>query len=311
MNQAVVDSRPGHGRVAAILLHWKDEETTRTCLDHLARVTYPELDVVVVDNGTTDDSAARLRQQFPWIRLVFPIRNLGHAGGLNAGAASVTSDNVRFFLFLDNDAFVEPEALTILMAAAAEKPDVGVLSPLVLSGKEPGTIWCAGGERTVFGNIRHFYMGRKADSVKLEPRLVSFATGCAMLVKRSAFEATGGFDEKLITYSDDSDFSVRILEAGYRILFVPGARIVHGESLNVIKVVGKEFRDYYTMRNRLFFIARHGNAFQRVAGIPVSIAWYGVLYGIVFLVTGRFARAKALLRGMTDFLVGRNGWRDL
>ncbi len=128
-----------------------------------------------------------------------------------------------------------------------------------------------------------------------------------MLVRCAVFDAVGGFDASLITYSDDLDFSLRLREKGYALLFVPSARVTHGESINVLKVAGKPFRDYYTMRNRLAVIWKHGSLLRRSISIPLSIIWYGGVYGALFTLRGEWRRTRALLRGIRDFVAGRSG----
>jgi GT2 family glycosyltransferase len=132
-----------------------------------------------------------------------------------------------------------------------------------------------------------------------------------MLVRCAAFEEVGGFDASLITYSDDLDFSLRLKQKGYALLFVPSARATHGESVNVLKVAGKPFRDYYTMRNRLSVVWKRGSFGQKLIGIPLSIIWYGFAHALLFLLRGEKQRTRALLKGMGDFFDNRTGKGDL
>jgi hypothetical protein len=142
-------------------------------------------------------------------------------------------------------------------------------------------------------------------------REVGFLTACAMLIRCDAFNAIGGFDPSLVTYSDDLDFSLRLKQSGYFLLFVPSAEVTHGESVNVIKVAGKPFRDYYTMRNRLIVIRRHGTWLQKILGIPLTILWYGGVHAAAFLLRGEWRRSRALYRGTLDFVLGRSGMKEV
>jgi GT2 family glycosyltransferase len=132
-----------------------------------------------------------------------------------------------------------------------------------------------------------------------------------MLVRLPSYVTAGGFDEDLITYADDLDFSIRMREAGFAIVHVPDAEVTHGESRNVIAKAGKQFRDYFNMRNQLIIAWRHGGLLQRAVGVPVAVLTSGVLPACVHLLRGDGARTKALMLGIVDFLRGRTGWGSL
>jgi GT2 family glycosyltransferase len=188
---------------------------------------------------------------------------------------------------------------------------VAAASPLILSGTRPGLVWYGGGRISLLGNALHEGMWHRAADVSPSTRNVGFVTACAMLVRCAAFEAVKGFDPALITYSDDLDFSIRLQKQGFSLSFVPAAVVTHGESVNVIKVAGKEFRDYYTMRNRLAIIWKYGTHFQKSVGIVISMFWHGCVFGGVFLACGEWRRTRALAKGIRDFFYGRSGFGEL
>jgi hypothetical protein len=154
-------------------------------------------------------------------------------------------------------------------------------------------------------------MWQHAENAERSTRMVEYVTSCALLVRCAAFASAGGFDSSLYAYTDDLDFSIRLKRAGFSLLYVPSAEVTHGESVNVLKVAGKTFRDYYTVRNRLIVIRRHGTWVQKLVGIPLSIIWYGGLYAAAFLVRGEWRRSRALCRGILDFILGRTGMSEV
>jgi GT2 family glycosyltransferase len=290
-----------------VITQWRDPETATLCLEHVAALRPLPRMVVVVDNESDAHTLEAQTSKFPDVRFIALQTNTGHANAVNLGVTHLHENGCTYALLLDNDAFVAPEALGILEAAMQGDPDAGAASPLILSGRRPGLIWYGGGKISFLGNGVHEQMWKRAGGLGATSRDVAFVTGCAMIVSCAAFAGVGGFDASLITYADDLDFSLRLQRAGYRLLFIPAARVTHGESVNVIRVAGKPFRDYYTMRNRLLMIRRHGTRFQRVAGIPATIFWHGGVYSCMFLARGEWRRAIALARGVRDFFMLRTG----
>lgn len=297
--------------VRVVVSYWNDFETTDKCLKKISELTYTNFHTLVVDNGSMDDSAIKLKALFPWIEIIRSERNLGHAGAVNLAVEHRRTQNYTYILTLDNDAFLDSECLTRLVGEIERKKNVAIACPLILSLEKPGRIWYAGGYISVFGNACHLQMGRLRNSSMTAAVQTNYATSCVMLARRDVFEAVGGFDENPFNYSEDLDFSIRVKELGFKMLFVPSAFAFHGESINVKKVSGKRFRDYYTMRNRLHVIRKHGTFFQRAIGIPVTILWYFVLHSIAFTIKGELDRSTALFWGVTDFFRKRVGWRKL
>jgi GT2 family glycosyltransferase len=191
----------------------------------LARL-HPQLaaedEVVVVDNASRDGTAAAVRAQAPWARVLEPGANTGFAGGSNRGAAATTAPLV---LFLNPDAAPAPGCLAALRDAAAEQPGWGAWQALVTM-PDGRTINTAGG-------VVHFlgvgWAGRCGEPLATAPAAgpVGFASGAALCVRREAWSATGGFDEAYFMYGEDLDLSLRLRLAGWEVGIAPAARVAH------------------------------------------------------------------------------------
>jgi GT2 family glycosyltransferase len=155
---------------------------------------------------------------------------------------------------------------------------------------------------TVFGNARHRRMGKRWEGNPISPELVKFATSCALLIRREVFQRTAGFYVELASYSEDLELSIKVRRAGYGILFVPDARVHHRGSRNVIRVAGKIFRDYYTMRNCLHIIRTYGTALQTSVGVVCTVLWYAFAHGIAYFLRGEWKHARASFLVVQDFL---------
>lgn len=304
-----MNTKFNYPRVAIVITHWNDEETTTKCLEYLKHTSYPNYEIVLVDSGSSDGSADRINAKYPYVQIIRLDHNRGHATAANAGASVVLEkENVKYIVFLDNDAFIDSDCISRLIETMEIDPQVGVTCPLIFSGRKPNSIWYAGGYISIFGNGKHIKKHKKWKR-KIKPQEIEFATSCVMAVKSETLRKVGLFDETYSGYSEDLDLSVRVRKAGYKLYFLPSAKAIHGESSNIIKVAGKEFRDYYTMRNRLFFISKHGTFFQRTFGLMVTIIGYCFIYGAFHLLRGESNRTRALYKGVKDFFNGEMGWK--
>jgi hypothetical protein len=297
--------------VQIVIANWNDEQTTAKCLEHIQKLDYLNYYVTVVDSGSSDGSGEIIKLNYPWVRLIQVQENYGHTHAANVGAKLTAEEESKYILFLDNDAYLEPSCLTLLIQSIETNPTYGMACPLIFSENKSGTIWYAGGRITIFGNALHENMGKIADTDMIQTKIVEYATSCVLLVRRDVFNQVAGFDEELFNYSEDLDLSWKVRLLGYKLIYVPTAHAVHGESKNIIKVAGKVFRDYYTMRNRLYMIRKYGNIFQKYVGIPISIVWYAIVFGIIHILRGEGERTQALFKGTLDFFTGKFGKREL
>lgn len=213
-------------RASVVIPVWNGEAFLPGCLESLAAQTGVVFEVIAVDNGSTDGSAAVVAR-YPQVRLLRLPRNRGFAAACNAGAAAATGQVV---VFLNQDTRVEPGWLVSLLAPLAE-PGVGAVGCKLLYG-DGQRIQHAGGyvERPNWYG-RHYGCGEIDHGQWDEPRQVEFVTGAALAVPRQAFAEHGGFDEGFYpAYFEDVDLCLRFRRAGLSVLYQPSARAVHFES---------------------------------------------------------------------------------
>jgi GT2 family glycosyltransferase len=217
-------------------------------------------EVVVVDNGSTDGTVDVVRELFPQARLI-ERENLGLASGWNAGMAVVSG---RYFLLLNADAWLTDGSLARLVAFADAHPEAAVVGPKLLN--TDGTL-----QRSVRGfptlwrlATEYFFLRKLAPSSQLlnafyaggfehdEEREVEVVMGACMLVRREAVEQVGPLDEAFFLFSEETDWCYRFEQAGWKVIFFPGAECVHvgGASHG-----GRMFRE--NVRGHLRFLAKH------------------------------------------------------
>ena len=284
-------------RIVAVVLSWNGREDTLAALESLRGV-----DTVVVDNGSSDGSADAIAKRFPHVDLISTGVNLGFAGGNNVGIRRALDRRADWVLLLNNDATVEPGVLDALADAAKARPDAGVLACKVIYA-DSDRLWYAGAEfDPYFGRSRHRGFGEPDEPGVLED--TARATGAAMAVSRAAIEAAGLLDEEFFLYAEDLDWSLRIREAGFAVVYVPAARVRHRVSA-ASGGAGSPTTSYYETRNMLAVVERHRPLPRGLAGLRRG----AVVGPRVLLAAPRPASAWAALRGWRDYRRGRMGRR--
>ena len=217
-----------------VVLNWNGVEDTFACLRSLAGVLSPSFRVLVVDNGSIDQSADRIRRAFPDVELLLLPSNLGYAAGNNAGFKRVMEMHAEFVIFLNNDTVVDEGFLGPLIETLQRHPSVGIAVPKIFYWDRPDTLWYGGGSvRISTGLIAHVGL-RKKDAPEYScPGMTGYATGCCLAMRCRDFYTVGGFDELFTMYAEDVDLSLRVRSLGMTIEYVPSSRIWHKVSASL------------------------------------------------------------------------------
>jgi GT2 family glycosyltransferase len=211
--------------VSVIIVNWNGRAHLETCIGSLLRQTLAGIEIVLVDNGSSDGSIEFVRDRFgAVVRLIARPDNAGYAGGLNAG---ITAARGRYLLALNSDTEVAPEALARLVASADRWPNTGMFAPKIL----------AFDRREVLDNVGHLLYadGLSRGRGRLETDVgqydreeeIVLPSGCAVLLRRAMLADIGVFDADLFAYCDDTDLGLRGRLAGWRCRSVPSAVVFH------------------------------------------------------------------------------------
>jgi hypothetical protein len=232
------------GRVAVIVLSWNGAADTLACLASLSKVRSPEFTTLMVDNGSSDQTASLVRSAFPDVEVLELPRNLGFAGGNNAGFASLRGRGFDTVVFLNNDTIVDEGFLQPLVDGLREAW-VGIVVPKILYMDDPCRIWYAGGiVHEATGLFRHEGI-RMTDGPRFSKAgPTGYATGCCLAMRSSDFEALGGFDEEFRMYGEDVDLSMKVRTSGRIVMYQPASRIWHRVSASSggEMAIGKQLR---------------------------------------------------------------------
>lgn len=297
--------------IAIVVLNWNNARDTMACLDSLAQLDYPDPWLIVVDNGSDDDSVAQIRAAHPDVTLLDTGANLGYAGGNNVGVKYALAAGADYVCILNNDVVVEPDFLAPLLAALHSQPNVGIVTPLVAERTAAGEhVWALGSAvnwRTAAVTRQHAgsavipWRGRT-------PFDVEIASGAAMLVKRAVFEQVGLMDEAFFLYFEEVDWSLKVRQHGYRILAVPSSVVWHEVSATLGAT--SPVIDYYMLRNQLRLIGRHWSGTRR-SYLWIRVVLRNLLAVAAFTVKSqdrqRIPHRNARLMAIRDAFRGRWG----
>jgi len=240
-----------------IILNWNGKKDTLNCLASVLKVDHPSFNVIVVDNGSEDDSISAINKQFPNIHLIETGKNLGYAGGNNVGIQYALDNNADYVLVLNNDTIVAADLLEQLTATAEQHPQTAAFGPVVCEMDKPDTIWTAGEFFTDIVSPVSFQQGEDISSISKQTTLdTQWVNGAAFFVKADIFREIGLFDEKFFLTYEESDWCCRAQNKGYNCLVVPTAVIWH----KVASSFGNEsspLRAYYSTRNKLLFVGKN------------------------------------------------------
>ncbi len=252
------------GSVWAVVLHYRLWRETERCVGSLLESDYPELEILVVDNGSCDGSAEELRSRLPaTVHLLSLAQNRFYAGGMNAGLAWALERGAAWVLALNNDTYVDPAMVSQLVAAARSQADVAIVAPLIYYAGAPEQIWNAGARRRRGWPFPHpVAPPGSSPTLGPEPLDVDYVTGCAMLLRHEALERVGSFDARYRMYYEDLDLCQRMREAGYRIQVVPAARMWHMVGSTAAREPSTN--RYHRTRNRWRFYMQHTKGLVRL-----------------------------------------------
>lgn len=289
--------------VAAIIVNWNGVEDTLEVLRELEGVEGPPLRILVVDNGSTDDSVDRLRSECPEIELIETGENLGFAGGNLAGIRrALQQPDTGWVLLINNDVAVDKGFLPPLIEACLD-PGVGASAPKIYYFEPDDLIWAAGGRLRLRETVtEEFGQGLPDGPAFSEARDMTYLTTCCLMIPRDAVERVGPLDPLYFIGVDDADWCRRAQDAGYRLRYVPESRIWHKVAVSTGGSY-TPFKTFHTGRSNTLYARRH-------FGLPGLISFLGV-NGIALcaamireLSSGNpgsvIAKAKGIWRGLRD-----------
>lgn len=287
-------------RVAVVILNWNGIDDTLECLDSLLLQSFTDYQLVVVDNGSTDNSKVLLdeyqQKHSDKVKIIYNSTNLGFAGGVNVGINYAMKNDFEYIALFNNDATADKNWLELLVDGICDE-NIGICTGLLLHG-DGKTIDSTGDWYTTWGLP---FPRNRNDLTKKAPTggLVFSASGGASLYKTSILRDIGLFDEDFFAYYEDTDISFRAQLAGYKITYIPNAIAYHKQGATSKKLPG--FAVYQTFKNLpLLFIKNVPAGLIIPIGIRFYFAYWLMFFNAVFKGNG-----KPAIKGLwMSFILG-------
>jgi GT2 family glycosyltransferase len=282
---------------SVIIPNWNGAHHLPVCLDALRAQTYPHVEVILVDNGSTDGSQALVEEQYPEVRLLALDRNLGLTGGNNAGFRVAKGE---ILISLNNDTEADPRFVEALVTALQDHPEAGMAAAKMRLFDRRDTLHSAGDGYGADGIPFNRGVWQKDEGQFDEPGWIFGGCGGAVAYRRAMLGEVGLFDESFFMYLEDVDLNWRAQLAGWRCWYTPEAVVYHKLSATG----GGAIASYYTGRNTLWVIAKdYPGALLRKHWRRVLRAQWAITRDALRAWRGEAARAR--LRGQ---LAGLLGW---
>lgn len=284
-------------KIGIVIVNWNGKDDTVVLLDSLKKMKKgpAEVEVIVVDNGSTNDSVAVISAKYPWVRVIPTGHNLGFTGGNNVGIEYAYSHGADYIWLLNNDTVAHENALDV---SPFEDPDVGIVGSKIYfaagheyhkeryAKNERGKVfWYAGGV-VDWDNVYASHRGvDEVDTGQYDRREETpFVTGCSLMIRRSVIERIGYLDDRFYLYLEDLDYCLRAKKAGNKLVYNPASIIWHvnaGSSGGA----GNPLHEYYLTRNRLLIGMQYASVRTKFAIIREAVK---------FLVSGSRIKRRAV-----------------
>lgn len=261
-------------KVEAVVLSNNSRDYISGCLESLSKLVLGDtkVEIVVVDNASTDDSAGFIKTRFPDVTVLANSQNLGYAEGNNIGIRYSLAQNCDFLWLVGPDVTVDKNCLSELMFAATRYPGSGIFCPKIF--KTGGnTIWYAGGQMD-WDKIQNVYRGAdQPDSgVYSHDVEVDFVPGECMFIRKRIFDTVGLIDPGYFQYYEENDLCQRTMLGGWKLMFVAKGLAWISDARRL--ALTSNLKDYYQTRNRLLFGLRYGGLLTKINLLKDSAGLY-------------------------------------
>lgn len=281
--------------VSIITVNYDQPDVTCEMIDSLNRITYPNFEVIVVDNNSPGQSPEIIKRKHPNVVLIENPINYGFAAGNNFGIMAAKG---KYILLLNNDTVVDRHFLEPLVEKLEQHPQIGAVSPKIRYYHTPDTIQYAGYTPIHYRTMRNFAIGYKEidRGQHDQDRETAYGHGAALMVPMKIIREIGMMSYIFFLYYEEADWCARIKNAGYQIWFVHNSLVMHKESVTTGKLSGLKI--YYLNRNRLVFMRRNifgkdffiGILYQLFISIPKN--------SLKYLIRGKLKEFYAYFRAI-------------
>lgn len=299
-------------KTAVVILNWNGKALLEKFLPSLIRyTTHPDVELIVADNGSTDDSLAFLMNIYPQIKLITLSQNYGFADGYNKALENVKSE---YLVLLNSDVEVTDNWLMPMIDYLDANNDVAAVQPKILSQRNKEYFEYAGASGGFIDRFGYpFCRGRIFNTVEKDvsqydnPTDVLWATGACLVIRSKDFADTGGFDASFFAHMEEIDLCWRLNCRGRRIVCLPFSTVYHVGAATLKKESPR--KTYLNFRNNLLMLYKNlpQRRLKRVMIVRLILDYVAAFQ---FTITGNYANAKEVIRAHKDFYNNRCNYRQ-
>jgi GT2 family glycosyltransferase len=289
-------------KVAVVILNWNGKHYLQKFLPSVVDTDYPNLEIIVGDNASTDHSVEFLQAEYPQINIISNKENLGFAGGYNAILSEVDAD---YFVLLNSDVEVTRDWIRPIIELMESDPRIAAAQPKLKAYANKDHFEYAGAAGGFIDQFGYpFCRGRLFDSVEEDlgqydtSTEIFWASGAALFIKRKNWIEIAGFDADFFAHMEEIDLCWRLKNLGYKVMYCPHSTVYHvgGGTLNV----ESPFKTYLNFRNNLFMLLKNLNGARAVWVLFVRF-WLDFISLLKFMLEGKFNHALAINKAHTAF----------
>lgn len=277
--------------VWVVIPTWNRKDEIQECLNSVLVSDYINLNIVVIDNGSTDDTAHLISENYPQINLIQLNKNIGASAASNMGFEYALKKGAKYLLRLDSDMLIDKSMISEMVKFAVSDSSLGLIFPKILRYDQPDIIWYTGAKRHSF-----FIVSRAKDfnvkdgggeSSNFE---IDFAPSAAILLSATVVKKTKGFDEDYFVYFEDYDLCIRIKKLDKNIFYCPAAKAWH-------KIGSDKLSDFGLMqyqKSKMIFYRKHSSGMHSF--LLIIFSFFHIIYRSMFKASGE--HIKPALKGM-------------
>ncbi|MDA3896724.1 MAG: glycosyltransferase family 2 protein [Desulfobacteraceae bacterium] len=303
-------------RVIVQLLSWNQLQEVVDCLESFSCITYQNYEVILVDNGSEDETVKTVREKYPFVTIIENAENLGFCKANNIGFRYCLKKNFDYLLLLNTDTKVRPNLLDELVRIMKNDPKIGIAGAKNLMLEDPEYMWGQYCNVTWGPMLVKIIGGSEPDrNLNQPPKEVDSVICNGCMISRVALETVGEFDENFWQCNEDIDWSYRAKTAGFLVVYVDTASILHKGGSSAALGRKKRFSyGYFIARNAFMFAKKYATPYQKVK--LFCLVWFGVIVRLSLSISTSlviFLRSLKLsvmgqryfVRGIFDGLRGR------
>lgn len=294
--------------VAVILLNWNTPVYTAACINSLKQFCDESVfDVIVADNGSTDNSLSVLQTQFPDVVFIDNNENLGFAEGNNRALSYSIEHGYTYSMLINTDTLVDEDIITALSQHLDTHPQAAAAQPAIYWMHDRSKIWNGEGDFNGVTGLVHSDTKTPTPDDLASFKQAKWVTGCCVLLRNSALQKSGLLNNKFFLYYEDVELSYRLRDNGFELHYLPSVKMYHEAGVSAkISPQNQEGNlspiiHYYIGRNHIWFLRKYGNTIFLPVYATRNALYYGALY-VYFKLRNRNEKASNLIKGLKDGL---------